>query len=125
MPGLKKGVASFKLESSQQGAHTYRHRQDIGNGNQMVYSVTIQNTTGNNWAVLTGGFYQGSGRKPEQIQSIEQYDGPMHHTSSFKDAKKKAHSFMKKFSGSPGYNGLLNLAAEASWKHKDHGKYGK
>jgi hypothetical protein len=125
MPSVKNGVAGFTLESSSSGAYHYRLRQDIGRGNQMVYEVTIHDDDrACNWSVMAGAWFEGSGRTPEQIQSIEQYGGPAHCAPSFEDARKKAYAFMRAFSGSPGYNGLLDLAAEASWRHEIHGRYG-
>jgi len=91
----------------------------------MVYDVTIHDGSDSPWEVMAGAWYQGSGRKPEQVKSVERYGAPAHHAESFEDARRKAYKFMKKFSGSPGYNGLLDLAAEAHWRHSIHGRYGE
>lgn len=126
MTALKRTVSGFELENSASGAHHYRLRQDVGDGAQMVYSVTIHDGDGNcAWSVLAGGWYEGGGRTPEQMKSIERYGAPSHCADSFEEARERAYKFMRKFSGSPGYNGLLDTAAEAHWVHESHGAYGR
>jgi hypothetical protein len=121
MPTVKQQVGPFELKSKTTGSS---YRYEYRTGWNMVYSVEIHDGSPCEWEALAGGYWTGNGRKPEQAQSIERYGVPSHCADSFQEAKTKAYKFMEKFYGSPGYNGLLDLAAAASWRHESHGKYG-
>lgn len=122
MVRVKQSVGPFVLEDSGGGSYRWVNRQDVGGGD-FVYTLDVFKE-GGDWTLIAGLHGEGFGRhQPEQVQQVEQYGAPRGYAKSFKHAKDMAYAFMKRFSGSPGYNGLLNLAGEARWVHRDHGPY--
>jgi hypothetical protein len=115
MAALKQSVGPFELESSESGSHRYVNRQDLGQGQAFVYPVELFRE-GGSWVVLTGLYGEGFDRQSEQVQSVERFGSPMHHADSFEGAKRKAYAFMRAFSGSPGYNGLISRAEQAGFR---------
>jgi len=111
---VKQQVGPFGLVSKQNGSYRYVNRQDMGPW-AMVYNVEFFEE-GDGWTVLAGLYTEGSPRrKPEQVKRAERFGTPMASASSFKQAKKWAYGYMRRFSGSPGPNGMQDLASQAGW----------
>jgi hypothetical protein len=114
---LKQEVGPFKLASSQSGSHEYENVQDLGRGKKFVYTVSIFDDQGT-WRVMSGLYgvgFDGRERTPSQLQQVERFGSPMGTAPSFRAAKEKAYGYMRRFSGSPGYNGMIDLADAAGW----------
>jgi len=122
MANVKKTVGPFELETAESGYYRWTNRQDVGRGT-LVYVMSIDKV-GDIWRLHSGLYGEGfQSRQPEVVQDVEQYGAPSGYAQKFKPAKKMAYDFMQAFSGSPGYNGLIDLAAEARWVNEHLGPY--
>jgi hypothetical protein len=124
MPPVKTNVGPFELVDSESGYYKWENRQELGDGTSFVYTLSIDKYD-DMWNLHAGLYGEGFGRRrtPEQIQSVEQYGSPSGYAKRFKLAKRMAYSFMTNFSGSPDYNGLLDLASKARWVNRHSGPY--
>ena len=125
MANVKSEVGPFELVQAESGSYRWENVQSLGGGKRFVYDVSLFKD-GDVWRMTAGLYGEGFNNmysKPDQLASVEQYGAPQGYAAKFSSGRKLAYAFMRNFRGSPGYNGLLDIAADARWVNKHSGPY--